>query len=169
MKLSSVVFNYRTFKKQKQKQKTRKKEKKKAKPALKLWSFNLICFPCRWLFKQYFSPQLGLHTKSRGGSQRQHFFLPDGLNSFQWLMAYKQVISCSHWGQEKWKGVFDSYWFSWIKLLSKTGRLPCQKTLLFSLHLVLQIRELVDIHLSAFKTIWCFKEPHKVFKCKVIR
>ena len=153
IKLSSVFFNYRRL----------KKKRKKEKPSLKLQSFNLICLPCRWLFKEYFSPQLHLRTKSRGGFQRQQFCLPDDLNSFQWLMAYKQVISCSYWGQETWKGVFDSYGFSWIKFLSKTEG-DC-RTGRLSLHLVFQTQELVGIHLSAFKTI---QEPRKFTNCEVI-
>lgn len=159
IKLSSVFFNYRTLKKQK------RKKRKKAKPSSKLQSFSLICLPCRWLFKEYFSPQLHLRTKSRGGSQRQQFGFPDDLNSFQWLMAYKQVISCSHWGQETWKGVFDSYRFSWIKLLSKTEGDCRTGRLILSVHLIFQTQELVGIHLSAFKAI---KEPRKFTNCKVV-
>ena len=139
IKLSSVFFNYRTLKK-------KRERKKKSKAFIEIAIFQ-SCLPCRWLFKEYFSPQLHLRTKNRGGSQRQQFSFPDDLNSFQWLMAYKQVIFCSHWGQETWKGVFDSYGFSWIKLLSKTEGDYRTGRLLLSVHLVFQTQELVGIHL----------------------
>lgn len=54
--------------------------------------------------------------------------------------------------------------FSWVKA-SKQNR----GRLLVSLHLIFQAQVPVDIHLSAFKTTWCFKEFQKGILRKVIR